>query len=416
MTRRTSTTASLIVALSLLIATTAFAQDWPQWRGPNRDGKVTGFTAPATWPKTLTEKWKVQVGLGDPTPALVGDKLFVFAEQGADEVTLCLDANTGKEIWKDKYPAHGTVSGAPARHGKGPRSSPAVADGKVVTLDFAGVLSCLDAGSGKVVWRKDKDVPPSTPRFLVATSPILVDNNCIVHIGGGDKGGLVAFDLNTGDAKWQWTGDGPAYSSPVLATIEGAKQIIEESDKFLNGVDSATGKLLWQTPFAGRNMAYNAATPIVDGNTIVCTGHGTEAFQIEKQGETFSAKQLWSNAQTGTQFNTPVLKDGKLYGLSSRTNLLYCMDAKDGKVLWTDTTKHKDSFCAIVDAGSVLLALPPESELLVLKPNDQKYEQLAKYKVSDTPTFAHPVVAGNRIYIKDKDSVTLFVIGGQSPA
>lgn len=416
MTRRTFNFGFLFISLSLLVASAAFAQDWPQWRGPNRDGKVTGFTAPSAWPKTLDQKWKVEVGLGDSTPALVGEKLNVFAEQGTDEVTLCLDAATGKQIWQDKYPPHTTISNAPARHGQGPRSSPAVAEGKVVTFDFAGNLSCLDAGTGKVLWRKDfkADYSQTWPQFYVAMSPIIANGMCIAHIGGRDKGALMALDLATGEPKWQWTGDSPAYSSPVLAKIEATPQIVEESNKFLNGIDVASGKLLWQSAFAGRGMSYNAATPIVDGNTIICTGHGTKAFTISKDGDKFSAKELWSNEQAGTQFNTPVLKDGKLYGMSNRGNF-YCMDAKDGKVLWTDSTKH-DQFCAIVDAGSVLLALPSDGQLLVLKPNDQKYEEIAKYKVSDGKTYAYPVAAGSRIYIKDKDSVTLFVIGGQTPA
>jgi outer membrane protein assembly factor BamB len=120
------------------------AQDWPQWRGPNRDGKVTGFAAPQAWPGTLTQKWKTAVGSGDATPALVGDKLYVFARQDGEEVTLCLDAGSGKELWQDKYTAQ-AVTGAASRH-PGPRSSPAVGDGKVVTLGVGGVFSCLDAG------------------------------------------------------------------------------------------------------------------------------------------------------------------------------------------------------------------------------------------------------------------------------
>jgi len=414
MTRRYFASALVLSGVCLFIASSAVAQDWPQWRGPNRDGKVTGFTAPDAWPKTLTEKWKVTVGLGDSTPALLRDKLYVFAEQGTDEVTQCLDASTGKEIWQDKYPAHGSVTGAPARHGKGPRSSPAVAQGKVVTLDFAGILSCLDAATGKVVWRKDKDVP-SAPKFLVATSPVLVDGMCIVQEGAGAKGGLLALDLNSGEEKWNWTGDGAAYSSPVLAKIGDVNQIVTESEKFLNGIDVATGKLLWQTAFAGRGMSsYNAATPIVDGNTVFCTGHGSKAFTIDKQADAFAAKELWSNDQMGTQFNTPVLNDGHLYGLSSKGNF-FCMDAKTGKVLWTDTAKHPP-FCAIVDAGSVLIALPPEGELTIIKPSAEKFDVLAKFKVSDNATYAHPVIAGNRIYIKDKDSLTLLLISGKDAA
>ena len=172
------------VGVILVGATSVFGQDWPQWRGANRDGKVAGFTAPQTWPQALTQKWKMTVGAGDATPALVGDRLYVFVRQGDEEVTLCLSAADGKELWRDKYAAQ-AVTGAAARH-PGPRSSPAVADGKVVTLGVGGVLSCLDAATGKVVWRNE-EFTKAVPQFFTATSPILVDGMCIAHLGGKGK-------------------------------------------------------------------------------------------------------------------------------------------------------------------------------------------------------------------------------------
>ena len=141
--------AALAGCLALASACSLFAQDWPQWRGLNRDGKVTGFTAPQTWPKALAQKWKTTVGLADATPALVGDKLFVFARQGSDEVILCLDAGSGKELWQNKYAAE-AASGPSGSH-PGPRNSPTVADGKVVTLGVSGVVSCVDAADGKTL-------------------------------------------------------------------------------------------------------------------------------------------------------------------------------------------------------------------------------------------------------------------------
>jgi len=153
---------------------------------------VTSFTAPESWPAELTAGWQVSVGPGDSTPALVADRLYVCARQGADEITLCLDAKTGNELWRDQFAAQ-AVTGAAARH-PGPRSSPAVAEGKVVTVGVGGVISCLDAASGTLAWRKDP-FPGQVPRFFAATSPVVVAGMAIAHLGGSDQGAIVAFLL-----------------------------------------------------------------------------------------------------------------------------------------------------------------------------------------------------------------------------
>jgi outer membrane protein assembly factor BamB len=409
MRRATSLIGVLLGCTVLMSAAYVSAQDWPQWRGPNRDGKVAGFTAPETWPKELAQKWKVTVGAGDSTPALVGDKLYVHTRQGENEVIQCLSAADGKQGWENKYPAP-AVSGPSAREHAGPRSSPAVADGKVVTLGATGIVSCVDAADGKTLWRNDEY--KGVPRFYTASSPLIVDGIAVLQLGGSKDGAIVAFDLASGKPKWKWTGEGPDYASPMLMTVEGVKQIVAMTDKGAVGLAVADGKLLWQVPFAPSGMNYNAATPIVDGQTVIITGQGrgTKALKIEKQGDAFAAKELWSSAPLAPQFNTPVLKDGLLFGLSAKNNF-YCINAKDGKTAWSDTTAHGSrGFGSILDAGSVMLALPNNGELIVYKPSDTKYEELAKIKVSGTATYAHPVVSGKRIFVKDQDALTLWTV------
>jgi outer membrane protein assembly factor BamB len=407
----------------LMTASAAVAQDWPQWRGSNRDAKAAGFKAPAAWPKELTQKWKITVGEGVATPALVGNKIYVFARQEGHEIVLCLDAGTGKEVWQDKYESAG--ASGPASAFSGPRSSPTVADGKVVTLGVRGMLSCLDAAVGKKLWRKDDF--QGWPQFHPSSSPLVVDGLCIAQLGGKEKGerngkdngAIVAYDLATGDQKWKWSGESPSYASPVVMTVNVAKLIVTLTERKIVAVDMADGKLAWEAPFAGQGMGgYNAATPIVDGQTIIYSGagRGVKAVKIEKAGDSFSAKELWSNPDKSVQFNTPVLKNGVLYGLTQRYEL-FCINAQNGQTAWSAPLPQsgggggfRPPTGSIVDAGSVLMALTPGSELIVFEPSDKAYKQLASYKVAETPTHAHPVLSGNRIFIKDKESVALWTI------
>ena len=417
---------SAVSGLALTV-TASLAQDWPQWRGANRDGKSAGFTAPKTWPKELTQKWKVTVGEGVATPCLVGDKLYVFARQEGGEITRCLDAGTGKELWQDKYDAMGATG--PASGFSGPRASPTVAEGKIVTLGVRGVLSCLDAASGKVVWRKN-DFNGAYPRFFASSSPVVADGLCVAQLGGPDKGGVVACELSSGKEKWNWTGDPAAYASPLLMSVDGTKLIVAQTETKMVALTQADGKLVWETPFAVQGRGYNAATPIADGQILIYagSGRGTTAVKLEKKGDAFAARELWKNPDNSVMFNTPLLKNGLLFGFSAG-NDFFCINAQDGKTAWTapsvaastDSTAEgagggrkgrggRGGFGSIVDAGSVLLALTPASELIAFEPNDKSYHELARIKVADTPTHAYPVVSGNRVFIKDQEAVTLWTV------
>lgn len=395
-----------VAACTILLGVgSVMAQDWPQWRGPNRDGAAAGFTAPATWPKTLTQKWTVAVGSGDATPALVGGKVYSFSRQGGDEVTLCLDAATGKEIWKDAF-AVAAIAGPAARAHAGPRSSPAVGDGKVVTIGVTGVLSCLDANTGKPIWR-NQDFK-GVPKFYTASSPLIVDNLCIAQLGGSTDGAIVAADLGSGAIKWKWAGEGPGYSSPVVMSLDGGKQIVALTEKSVVGIDLADGKQMWQLPFVPQGMAYNAATPIVAGQTVYISGQGrgTKALKIEKKDGAFAATELWSNPQISVQFCSPVLKDGMLYAITDKGSLC-CIDAKDGQTVWSDATK-RGGYGAVLDAGTVVLALPEKSDLVAFKPGEKQYSEVASLKVASSPTYASPVLAGKGILIKDQDALTFW--------
>ncbi len=354
----------------LICGNFVLAQDWPQWRGTNRDAKVTGFTAPQTWPKELTKKWNVTVGEGtDSTPALVGDKLYVFTRKEGNEAILCLNAATGVEIWSDKYEVP-AISGADQGH-SGPRSTPTVENGKIFTLGVTGILSCYDVETYKLLWRKN-DFPGAFPRFHTAMSPVVVDNLCIGHFGNADNGAVVAYDITTGDQKWKWsggTGYGPSYASPVVATIEGMKQVILQTERNVVSLAVSDGKLLWQiASYGGR---YVASSPVADEKNSVIYGMGSNgiyALKITKEGDEFKTQPLWTDNEISLEYNTPVLRNDLLFGLTSN------------------------------------------AKLVIFEPNDKEYKELASYQVSNGQTYAYPIVSGNRIFTSDQTSVTLWTI------
>jgi outer membrane protein assembly factor BamB len=434
----------LLILAAGLASLVLAAADWPQWRGLNRDAKVTDFKAPATWPKELKQQWKVEIGDGAATPALVGDKLYVFSRQGGDEVLRCLVAGTGKEIWQAKYSTQGSTD--PGGF-VGPRSTPAVAEGKVVTVSARGMISCFDAATGEKVWSKDEF--RSWPQFFASSSPIIVDGLCIAQLGG-NNGAVVAYELATGTEKWKVADLPTAYASPVLLTAGGTKLVIGQVSDGVVAIDVSSGKKVWEKFFEmSGGRPYRAVTPIVEADALIHLGDGpTTAIKLEKQGDKFEGKVLWTSSENRVEFNTPVLKDGMLFGLTGgrvggMSHQFFCFDVQSGKTAWATPAPRISAavgdkaggdkagggkgrgkgfgkggggiradagYGSIVDAGSVLLALTPSSQLIVFAPSDKEFKQLASYKVSDDPSYAYPVVTGNRVFIKDRNSVALWTI------
>lgn len=400
---------SMTGVISLSCIASISAQDWPQWRGPDRDGKVSKFTAPDSWPSELNKQWQETVGAGDASPVLVGDRLYLFTRQDDKEVILCLNASSGSEIWRSDYRAP-EVTGPAARH-PGPRSTPAVSDGKIVTIGVSGILSCLDASSGELLWRKDP-FPGVVPMFFTSLSPVIADGMCITHLGGPGNGAMIAFDMDSGNEQWRWDEEGPDYGSPVLMNLQEKKLVVSPTEKSIVGVDLSNGKLLWKIPFPLQRRAYNASTPLISGNTVIYSGagRGTHAVKIDMQGDDFQVNEIWDNADLSVQYNSPVLKDEILYGYSS-TGKLFCIDAENGKTSWSDTVIHdRGGFAQMLDAGPAILALPSSSELIFFKPVKEEYRELARIKVADSPTYATPLVAGNGIFVKDQNTITLWNI------
>jgi outer membrane protein assembly factor BamB len=384
----------------------AHASEWPQWRGPNRDGHAAGVVPPGSWPKELKPRWRVTVGVGHASPVVSGGTVYQFARQGEEEVLLALDASTGKEVWRaGAVLAPYEVNPAARDHGKGPKSTPVVANGRVYTLGIAGLLSAHDARTGRLVWRKDfsKQFPTTSPLYGTAMSPVVVGDLLIAHVGGHEKGALTAFDAATGALKWSNDGDGPGYSSPVMLTAGGERQIVTFTQKELVAVSAATGALLWKLP-AKTSYDTNCNTPVVYKDTVVVSleGRGLVAVRPAREGGKWAAREVWRNEENELYMNTPVLAGGTLYGLSTRKKgQFFAVDAATGKTLWQGPGRMGEN-ASVVSVGGTLLALTNDAVLYVLTAGAASFVPVTQYTVATSQTWAHPVVLGDHMLVKDE--------------
>jgi outer membrane protein assembly factor BamB len=401
----------LCLTIASLLPGLATGSDWNQWRGPNRDGIASEFKAPATWTTNgVSKQWTVSVGEGHSSPVVVGDRVFVFAREDEKEVMRCLSLNDGKVIWQEAYAAPYEMNPAARNHGKGPKSTPAVVKGGVFALGINGHFSAYDASTGAVRWRKDfsRDFKSTAPVFGASASPLVDGDNVIVHVGGDDNGALTAFDAATGKVKWKWDGDGPAYASPVIATLGGVRQIITQSQKHCVGVSPEDGKLLWKHPFA-TPFDQNSVTPVVAGDLVIFGGVQKPTFALKVTGT--EASPAWETREITMYMSTPVLNGTLLYGMSDKQRgSLFVMNVSTGEVLWRSEGRLGAN-ASLTDIGSALLVLPESGELLVQQKSGSALKEIARYQVSDSPVWAAPAVVGNKLLIKDKTTLMLYTIG-----
>lgn len=385
-------------------AHSAFAQDWPQWRGPNRDGAAAPSNTPAAWPENLRRVWTVKVGEGHSSPVVSGTRAFQFARTGNNEVLYALDLASGKKAFAHAYNAPYEMNSAARAHGKGPKSTPLVAGGRVYTLGMSGVLSCVDAETGKQVWRFDSQgkFRETSPLFGVAASPLLHEGRLIAHLGTDDDGALAAFDPATGKLLWQTKGFGPGYGSPVVAA--GTQIVAVGADKMF-AVKPGNGSVLWQFPFT-TPYSQNSVTPFVYGDTVIYSGLSHPVTAIRVTGG--NPQKVWENKEVGMYMNSPVLAAGLLHGLSHRNKgQLFSLDPKTGKTVWTSEGRQGEN-AALIARGDQVFNLTTDSELHVLRATPRGLEPVRKYSVANSPTWAHPVVLERRVLVKDLDTLALW--------
>ena len=387
------------------------ADNWPQWRGPNRDGVAPEFRGPAAWPEKLQTKWKITVGEGHSCPIVAEGKIFQFARVDSAETLFAIDPATGKVFWKQSYDAPYTMNMAAFQHGKGPKSTPVYAGGRVFTFGISGILSAFAASDGKLIWRKEfsKQYKNTSPDFGTAMSPIVYEGMVIAHTGGDKGGALTAFDVATGEEKWRWNGDGPAYASPVVGVFEGVPQLITFSQKHVLAVQPKTGQLLWELPYT-TPYEENNITPLLVGGTVILSGldAGVKAVRPVLKNGAWTVETLWETKAASFSMNTPVLtRSGSIIGFSQKNKgQIVAIDPKTGSLQWSGKPRQGEN-AAIVEGAGAVLVLTNESELTVLRDDAVKYDPVRAYTVADSAVWAHPLLLENGIVVKDVKTLAL---------
>ena len=401
------------VAVTAVIMTVgasgAGAQDWPQWRGPDRDGVAGGFEAPSDWPAALNRQWSVEVGLGYATPVLIGDRIYQFSRQAGDEVMMALDAATGETIWRTAYPAPFDMSPATRPHGPGPKSTPTYADGRLFAHGMTGAVTAFDASDGRQLWQ----VPGTgvTPLYHTAMSPLVVDDLVIIHMGGHDDGALTALDAATGNVRWAWDGDGPAYGSPMLFELGGVRQVVVFTQSQFVGVALETGALLWSRPFTTPSDT-TSQTPILYDGMVIQAGrdNGVTAFRVTRNGGSWATEEVWRANEVSLHMANAVVDGDVLIGLSHLNSGQYFgLDLDTGEVLWTSTPRQA-SHASITRAGSATLSLEDDAELVVIARDREQFNPVQRYEVADSETWTAPTLSGDRLFVKDVLTLTLWTL------
>ncbi len=376
------------------------AADWPVFRGPNGDGISSEKIANKDWKAKPPKKlWEIKLSdSGHAGPVVAGGKLYIIDHVGGDDVVRAIDINSGNEVWSFKYAEPGAN-----KYGF-TNSSPLVAGGRVYTVSRSGLTHCLDAATGAKVWSRNivKDFKGRIPGWKLSASPILDAGRLIVCPGG--PGALVAgLDPKTGSPVFKGGGtDKVSYSTPVVATVGGRKQLLVFSSRGLSGVDPSKGSVLWTQQWK-TSYDVNASTPLVCGRgaVFISSGYGKGCAMVQVGAG--GARKLWENKNVKAHFSSPVYKDGYIYANSDPTHLV-CIDARTGDVKWKHPGFEKGSLIAA--DGCIIAQDGKKGVIRLVKMTPAGYTELG----SVTPfsgcrgqAWCGPIFADGRLFARDRD-------------
>lgn len=387
------------------------AEDWPQWRGPNRDGISTETGLLKKWPAGGPQLlWEKPLGSGYSAIAVVGDTLYTLCQRNGAEWAVAADIETGEERWATRMGKPHTFMNF-----DGPRSTPLVHDGRVYCIDANGWVLCADAKDGSDIWRWNmlEKFDAENLKWAVAMSPLIDGEKLLLNPGKSNDSSIVTVNRKTGDLIWKATapGGGPlgymaGYASPVIATLNGERQYIVFTGKGAVGIDDETGKGYWHFPWK-TSYDVHAATPIVsDNHVFITSGYNKGAALIHVQPD-HETELVWSSRVIRGHFGTPILYEGYLYGFDEQE--LVCVDFMTGEQAWGQKGYRKGT---LMMAEGLFYVLGERGTLALIRPNTKKCEVISEFQsvMSDRRCWTMPTVANGRLYLRDESKMACYDI------
>ena len=405
-------TGEVVVAVMLLVGG-GFAtatELWTQWRGPHRDGQLV---TSKPWPNQLSEqrlssRWAKPLGPSYSGPIVTGDRVFTTETEGRKyEVVRALDRRTGRQIWEAKWAGAMNVPFFAAANGSWIRATPTLDGDRLYVAGMRDVLVCLSAADGSILWKLDfvEETGSSLPTFGFVSSPLIWKDHVFVQAGGS----FVKVDKRSGKVVWRTLKDsggmyGSAFSSPIMATIDGVEQLLVQTRSQLAGVSPSDGSVLWSRKVkAFRGM--NILTPTVIGDKVFTSsyGGGSMMLRIKRSGDKWESEEVWTR-KTQAYMSSPVVVDGHIY-LHLRNQRFVCLDAETGEQRWISRPYGK--YWSMITNGKLLLALDQRGDLLLIDPSPEAFKVLDKRRVA-RDSWAHLAIAGNEVFVRDLGEMKCF--------
>ncbi|MCC6821971.1 MAG: PQQ-like beta-propeller repeat protein [Verrucomicrobia subdivision 3 bacterium] len=375
--------------------------DFPQFLGPHRNAQVEGPTLARDWQAQPPQKlWSHPVGAGWSGLAVLDHYAVTQEQRGDEEMVVSYDLLTGKVLWSHADPAHYNTIIA----GEGPRATPTIVSNRVYTLGATGILNCLDLETGARIWSKDiiKDNQAKVNGWGMAGSPLVVDQKVIVNAGGPNDHSLVAYDAATGNFVWGGGNTGADYSSPLLVTLAGVRQILIFAGR-VSAHDVDSGKVLWDYPWPGGHPHIAIPVLLPGDRVLISSGYGTgsELLQIKKAVDgKWSSTRIWKSIRLKAKFTNVVYRDGFIYGLDD--GILVCLDAADGSLKWKE---GRYGHGQVILSGPLLLVMDEGGDVVLVEPVPLEHRELTRFTALPGKTWNPPALAGTYLVVRnDKEA------------